>query len=325
MSFEMYRNLLDEVTTYLVPEKRTKGMIFSSSGEPTLNREINRILAYTRERGVDSGLVTNGTSLRTREGLKEAIIEYVNWCRVSLNAGTNETRTLIHGGGYKGFDSYDLDKVLNSLSELAEMKRRTGSNVNLGAQIVVTKDNAHELEIASRKVKQTGINYFQIKPVVFHPLDGKPQLPREFWEDIKDISAAIKRELDDETFQIWSKENQFDGLLTDDLERSAYDVCLAMMFPIIESDGDIFYCSQTRGMLDYRLGTLREQSFSEIWESKRRLEVIKGIDLNKCQRLCRNHTNNKTLTALGETGINKEIRSELEKIKTHGGRSPNFT
>lgn len=317
MSLPLYKKIIDEVSSY-EPDKKAKGMIFSSSGEPTINPNIIDFIQYTKQKGIDVALITNGSALG-KKGLIESIVKDVTWTRISLNAGSPEKRAEIHGVAIN-----DYLRVINSLSKLSEKKKEIGSNCNIGAQIVVTEINYNEIDSACRDVKNTGIDYFQIKPVVFHPLDGREQLPASFWENVLKSSEEVKRKYEDKNFNVFIKDDQFSAIMKPDHDKSAYDTCTSLFFPIIEADGKVYHCSQTRGIDSLELGDLNKQTFKEIWESKKRMEVIKNIDIGKCQPVCRCHSNNKLLTHLVDKGYTSDLRIKTEDLIRSGGQSPNF-
>ena len=275
MPFSMYKKLIDEVSSYKL-NKKIKGIIFSSSGEPTMNPEIIKFIEYTKQKGIDVALITNGSALG-KKGLIEAIVQNVIWARISLNSGSPEKRAEIHGVGIN-----DYSNVINSLSKLSARKKEVGSKCNVGAQIVVTERNYKEIDSACRDVKNTGIDYFQIKPVVFHPRDGRTQLSRDFWKKVLEEAERVEKKYKDKNFNVFIKYDQFSAIMKPDYDKSAYPVCLSVFFPIIEADGKVYHCSQTRGLDSLELGDLNKQTFKEIWEGEKRKEVIKSIDINQC-------------------------------------------
>lgn len=309
MSMEMFTHLIDEVTSlepFSGTDANTKGLIFSSSGEALTNPNIVEMIRYARGKGLELAFITNGSALLTVTGAIEAIVDNVAWTRTSLDAGTPETRKKVHGVGID-----DYEKVLEGLRELVRLKKDRRSMCEIGAQIVVTPENWREIIPACGRVKETGADYFQIKPVVYHPADGKEQEPNEFWRKVEEIAVSAEQTYEDlaeRRFRVIIKDDQFEAIMAPGHDRAAYPRCLANFFPIIEADGHVFYCSQTRGMPEFELGDLTRQTFREIWEGQRRRNVMESIDVKKCQPVCRCHADNKL----------------LQEFLT-GGKSPAFT
>ena len=286
MEFDFYAGLLDELVTL-----GTKSMVFSGSGEPYVNTNFSRFLDYTREKGVDIGVITNG-SLFDDESVR-ATVANVNWVRISLNAGCAETRALVHR-----VDESDFETTLGNIGKLAEERKRTGSEVQIGSQIVVCPENWEEVYDCGRVAKEAGADYLQVKPVIMHPMSSDKQYEEEFFQKALVLIYDAKKELEDEGFKVFVKEDQFAGVLSPDYERSHYKKCYSNFFPIIEANKLVYYCSQTRGLPEFAVGDLGKTSFQEIWESDRRKEVHDSIDLPKCQPICRCHQLNKVLWAI---------------------------
>lgn len=284
MRFDFYRGLCDELVSLGM-----KSMIFSGSGEPFVNPELPEFIEYTRKAGVDTAVITHG-GLLNPEKIK-VVVANVSWIRVSLNAGTAKTRLNIHKVD-------DFEKVLGNLAEMAAEKKRTGSSIHIGAGTAICPENWEEVYEGAKRVKETGIDYYQIKPVIWHPMSANKQYEEEFFRNALPLIRKTKADFEDENFKVFVKEDQFAGVLSPDYEKSTYKKCYATFFPVIEANKKVYFCSQTRGLPEFCLGDLGEQSFKEIWESERRRKVIESIDVQKCQPICRCHQINKVLWAI---------------------------
>lgn len=283
MKFEFYRGLCDELA-----ELGTKSMIFSGSGEPFVNRELPEFIEYTTKKGIETAVITHG-GLLTRDRAK-VVAANMTWIRISLNAGTAETRKNIHKVD-------DFEQVLSNLAGLAEEKQIQKSKIHIGAGIAICPENWQEVYEGTKRVRETGIDYFQIKPVIWHPMSKDKQYEEEFFRNAMPIIRKCK-ELETDKFKVFIKDDQFNGVLSPDYERSTYKKCYATFFPVIEANKKVYYCSQTRGLPEFCLGDLGENTFKEIWESEQRRKVIENIDISKCQPICRCHQINKTLWAI---------------------------
>jgi len=286
MSFEFYRKLLDELVTLGV-----KSIVFAGSGEPYVNVEFPKFIEYTRRSGIDAGIITNG-SLMDEESISLTVAN-ANWLRVSLNAGCAKTRALIHK-----IPESDFEITLENIRKLAAERRRMSSNIHLGSQIVVCPENWEEVYECGLVSKQAGADYLQVKPVILHPMSSDKQYEETFFRRALEVIYEAKTKLDGDGFKVFVKEDQFAGILSPDYERSHYKKCYATFFPVIEANKLVYYCSQTRGLPQFAVGDLSKSSFKEIWVSSRRQEVIDGIDISKCQPICRCHQINKTLWAI---------------------------
>ena len=274
------------------------GMIYAASGEPYLNKSFNDLLRYgSMELCLKQAVITNGSLLNDND--INNLVSYASWVRVSLDAAIPETRFKVHGKD-------NFDTVIENLRKLASRKKEVCSDINIGAQFIVCPSNHSEVADAVALFRSTGIDYIQIKPVIYHPLDNKPQKTKKFFEEPLRKAHAAREIFENSKFKVHIKDDQFDAIMSPDYGRN-YKKCLAIFFPVIEADGKVYHCSQTRGIEDFCIGDLNESSFKDIWSSERRRNVIESIVLDKCQPVCRNHANNTFLDAV----INPENKSSF--------------
>ena len=294
MQFAFYKRILDECIPLGV-----KSVILSGSGEPFMNPEISQFIEYTKQSGVDIAIITNGSIIRERDIL--AAVSCATWIRVSLDAGTSEPRRRVHRTAEN-----DFENTLENLRRMAAEKKRLGTSVQLGSQIALCPENVHEIFEVARISKECGIDYVQIKPVIFHPKSSDSQLERDFFLNALSVARDAREKLEDEGFKVYVKEDQFRAILAENYEVGFYRECYANFFPIIEANGLIYYCSQTRGLPQFALGDLKKNTFREIWEGEQRKRVNRSIDITKCQPICRCHPINKVLWSIRhpDPGVN---------------------
>jgi cyclic pyranopterin phosphate synthase len=294
MAFDFYKRILDECIPLGV-----KSVILSGSGEPFVNPEISLFIEYTKKRGTDLAIITNGSIIRERD--VRPAVSCATWIRVSLDAATSETRQRVHRT-----TGTDFDDTLENMRRMADAKKKLNATVQLGSQIALCPENVHEIFEVGRISKDCGMDYVQIKPVVFHPRSTDSQLRKEFFQNALLRAREAREKLEDREFKVYVKEDQFAAILTDDYERGMYGQCYANFFPIIEANGLVYYCSQTRGLPEFALGDLSKNTFREIWESERRKKINESIDIMKCQPICRCHPINKALWSIRhpDPGVN---------------------
>ena len=81
------RERIRELTREMV-EAGVKAVILIGGGEPLSHPEIGWIIEYLGKHGVKIGITTNGILINR---YMDQIAEYVDWCRISMDAGTAET------------------------------------------------------------------------------------------------------------------------------------------------------------------------------------------------------------------------------------------
>ena len=144
LSYDLYLKFLREFRTL-----KGQSITFTGGGEPLMNPEFLRMAVAARDRGIEIGLVTNGTLLHTIAG-QENLFRFI---RVSLNAATPETYYKVHGT-----DSFS--NVIHNLSRLMDLKDRP----DVGISFVVCPDNEHEIEAIQAIGEKLQVDYVVVKP-----------------------------------------------------------------------------------------------------------------------------------------------------------------
>ncbi|MCB2186174.1 MAG: radical SAM protein [Deltaproteobacteria bacterium] len=265
MPAELIFRLLDELGSLGVKAVTVKG-----GGEPLVHPDIDQVLYRAREAGLECGLITNGELL---EDHLEAVIDCCSWVRVSLAAATSQTHDLIQ----RPLARDTFGKTLRGLSAVAP-------RVLTGLVMVVGRPNLGEMAEVARLGRDLGARYLAFKQAV---LPGKHFTAREL-RAMEDIYLAAKEELETPTFQVMgSRVYQ----LGNGDEPQPYRLCKAHhLVAIVCADAGMYACCSTRGNQGFRYGSLKKQSFAQIWESKRRKQILAGIDRGSCRALCLGRT-----------------------------------
>ena len=85
-----------------------KTIYFAGEGEPTLHKDLDKIIVRAYELGIKTSLSTNGSLMN--ENLANKVLPYLSWIRFSLDAGTPETHSKVHGTSYENFN-----KIINNI------------------------------------------------------------------------------------------------------------------------------------------------------------------------------------------------------------------
>lgn len=237
-----------------------KSVMFAGEGEPLLHKKINAITRSALDAGVHASFTTNGVLLDKLD------LNGVSWVKVSLNAGTEATYRAVHGA-----KAGDWGRVW---ANLLDAVRRKG-DCEIGVQMVLLPENAHEAPLLQRLCDEIGIDYVVFKPYSQH----KKSITRKYagYKPIEIVggkSAVVRK----------------NAIETTD---HGYDRCNATPFfwAYVMATGDVYSCSAY--LLDdrFRLGNINEQTFREIWEGERRRAnwelVTKKLDIHECRVNCR--------------------------------------
>lgn len=135
LPYEVYKRLVDDLTTLLVkPTVKLAG-----SGEPTIYRYFDLLLAYMHERGLPVRLITNGTTLQSKAKIAARILTQLV---VSIHGEREEHDTIVHRTG-----AYD-----NAYAGITQI-RALNPDLDIIHHTVITPGNYEGLgEIAQRAV-----------------------------------------------------------------------------------------------------------------------------------------------------------------------------
>lgn len=236
-------------------ENHVGSILYSGGGEPTLHPDFRAIMDATQQRSLDFAIFTNGSTLLH---LAKAIPESCRYIRISLDAGTQATHKALHGA------------KANSLAEIGralQLIRAQVPQTLLGLSYVVTEDNCREAAEAYELAKRWGIDQLFFKREV-----SLERLPNGFdieWVDrLNDAGPSV----------FVRNSTAFRGHKT--------KVChTSPLKAVVDPEGKLYICCARRSS-DDMIGDLRENSFSEIWCSKRHRSVWSALNLSEC-RDCR--------------------------------------
>ncbi len=150
LPFDTFKKFIDETGDYLLY------IILWSWGEPLLNPEIYKMIAYAKERNILSVTSSNLNRL-SREDARALVSSGLDALIVALDGSTPETHARLRKGG-------DFQKVIDHTRLLMEEKERAGARhpiVNL--RMVVSRENEDEVEGFWRLAKDLGVDMVSIK------------------------------------------------------------------------------------------------------------------------------------------------------------------
>ena len=260
--------------------KKVKAILYSGEGEPLLHDSITEIISFTKKKGIDVALSTNGIMLNKYKA--KEILGYLTWMRVSLNAGTGEGYATIHETKEENFDI-----VLNNLKQAVKIKNRNKYSCTIGVQSLLIPQNCKEILRLASILKDTGVDYLAIKPYSQHPLSDNEIDPMFKRRELFNLEEGL-RKYSKGDFKIIFRYRAMCKLE----EKKPYKDCLGLPFAThITAEGDIYPCNAFVGNKKFIFGNICHDSFGDIWKSKRRKAIVKMIrtewDVNNCRKLCR--------------------------------------
>ncbi len=153
LPFDRYRQLIDEMGGSLLL------VVLWMWGEPLLNPDLARMIAYSRARGVLTHCSTNGNVEIGRERAEELVRAGLDTLIFGVDGTDQETYARYRQGGR-------LDRVWESIRAVVAARRELGSatpRVNL--RFVLMRHNEHQVEEVRRVARELGVDFLTFKTV----------------------------------------------------------------------------------------------------------------------------------------------------------------
>lgn len=267
---------------------KLRSVLYAGEGEPLLHPDIDRIITYTKKKGIDVGLFTNGYLLYRKR--IQAILPSLTFLRFSFNAGTRESYEAVHQVKPETFDA-----VVDNIAFAAEYKRKKKLAVDIGIQFVLLRENAHTLMKAVTLIKEQGADYFVIKPFVkqstLQGYKGKALLNDRSLNELFSIVEALS----DEKYKVIVRRESFK-----EYGKRNYPHCYGTScISVLNSAGDLATCLPYWDKKEFVFGNINTQTFKAVWKSSRRKKIKeyleKRLDTQKCPPNCRPNAVNEFL------------------------------
>jgi len=256
----------------LVAELKHMGVqsvVLKGGGEPTIHPHFPDLIKSLQNNTLAVGLITNGTLLRP--GSREAIRNHVDWARVSLDAATPKTHQTIHG-------TKDFQRIIDNVSWLAKHATRT----LVGLNFVTEPRNINEIHAFARMGRDLGVAYISLRYV----FDPNSSLSESVRLEMRDQVRSAKS-LETDSFRVMLGNLDEACLDTDTSAPQTGERCLGPnLVGVVGAEGEVYACCFLRGNKSFGFGNINEQSFTRIWNGKRRREVMERVYRGDCGHVC---------------------------------------
>jgi MoaA/NifB/PqqE/SkfB family radical SAM enzyme len=258
-----------------------KSIMYAGEGEPLLHHDIAGIVQHTRSVGIDVAITTNGVLLVPE--IASQILPSMSWIKVSVDAGTPETYSSVHGTKPE-----DFKKVLNNIAAAARLVLVNGWECTVGAQAILLPENIGEMELLAGYCKDAGARYLVIKPYSQHLKSHNCRYENIDYAPYMELYEKLER-FNDSNFSVIFRALTFDKLQQ---PERGYDRCLALPFwSYIDSAGNVWGCSSHMGDDRFLYGNITEKGFGDIWAGPQRqcsLDFVASeLNLEGCRMNCR--------------------------------------
>ena len=266
-------------------EMGLKAVTIVGDGEPTMHKKFTNYLKELKSYGLDIGLFTNFSF--TKESIVDDILENCFFVRGSLDSAKKEYHDKTHGNN-------DFDLVIKNIKEMIKRRGKKKFPI-IGIQYVTNTENYKDLPYAADFYKNLGVNYLTIKPMLKNDLNIAHQSNDLKFKEVFPYMKEAES-IQNENFKVYAKYSQFIELLGRKTNDGVYyKKCQATpLSPYLDEDGNVEMCGNLKGR-GFTMGNIYQNSFKEIWNSKKRETCINKIDLKKCPAGCKLDPLNKVL------------------------------
>ena len=236
MHFDTFKKTIDEVKNYCI------WLSLYSWGEPFLNREIDRFVAYAHQNRIATIISSNLNKPLTPDMAERLVRSGLDVLIISLDGTTQDVYQIYRVGGH-------LQRVLDNMRLIAQKRAELGSKTPfLEWQFIVMRQNEHQISEARQMAKELGVDTISFKNVDFPHGEDDLELARQ-WLPRRDLEARL-----DNPF---AKPYQEDGVRCWRLWRSA----------VVNWDGGYAPCCYLTDAAD-DFGDVKSQSIKEIWNNE---------------------------------------------------------
>lgn len=252
-----------------------KSITFTGGGEPLVHPQRVGIFERCADLELPYGVVTNGRLLEN--DTLYTLARRAVFVRVSLDAGTAATHQLLHATAKP-----EYDKILHNIAMLVDHAMpRIHQPLTVGASFCVFDINFHELPAAAERVRATGANYLEVRPVLPTEWRGGAQkqvLTNSHIQAAQLLLEQTRQDYETDWFKIFGSVDRLHTTL-----GKTYQHChIGPLTTVINADGMIYHCCQQRGMPNFAVGSVLTRKFREVWMTDVHRRMIDGINVNEC-------------------------------------------
>ena len=299
-------------------ESGVKAVVLIGGGEPLAHPAVGELITYLGEHDIHIGITTNGTFIRK---YLDQIAKYSSWTRVSVDASSVGLFDKIRPSK-SGKSKFEF--IVENMRMLAEVKAgKLGFSflVQTEADGPGVQSNVHEIYSAAKLARDIGCDYFEVKPSYQFREDIEHALMKHDSELMQQAKTEIERldELETDEFSILKAINlaySLDGISED--QPKDYSKCPATELRTLVCPSGAFVCPYWRGKDNMNIGDLHTTSFSDMWRSEKRKQVMEYLDPGEhCSFHCLRHESNLEVIKLaesGEQGEKKEPVAEFDRF-----------
>ena len=311
-SWENFELFLDDcVEIGHKPGEGVKAISLVSDGESTENPHFYKFIQKARDNGIEVAVGTNGLKIE-----KEKIgflVDSLTYIRFNINAAEVNAYAEIMGTSTKRYYA-----VLDNIREFVRCKKKQGSNITIGLQMVLLPEYADQVLPLAMLGRELGVDYTVIK----HCSDdenGRLGVDYDWYRT--EFAQHLLRKAEALSTEDYSVQAKWSKIRTgrDRKYTRCYGTPLLLQMSgsgIVAPCGSFFHKRYAK----FHIGDIKEQRFKDIWASKEYQEVMDYLASNKfnasrqCATLCLQDKVNEALNDL--------VKNDISLPDEYNGRTP---
>jgi len=239
-----------------------KSFHFTGGGEPFMRSNIYEILKRTVDNNLEYGMVTNASLIDFN---KSDLLKKMSWIRISLDASNPSMYRRLRGVN-------EFDKVIQTVKDFYIICPDT----ELGLSFVINPINYSQIVKFAELGLDLGVNNIRYSIAWF------PQGQRKYVYIMNNINKLLNKakKLENKDYKVFDlTKGRLENL---SLNNADYSSCGYQHFTtVIGADSVVYPCCTLKYNSLASFGSLKEQSFEDIWMGQRRRRWIESSYLGE--------------------------------------------
>lgn len=264
---------------FLVRELKDLGVEsieFSGGGEPTIHPDCYKLAEeITKDLGLRVGMFTNGAIVDTSR------IGFFDYIRIGLDAMDSDTYSKLKGSSKEAFT-----KVLDSIKKITSAK--VNGFPRVGIKFMINSYNFRQIEEFIKFGKFLDVDYVTFRRVI----GSNSDVNKEQVIHLDNFEQAVY--LDD---FVKNLQNSYPDFIMGDFSfKELNQHCfMSPIHAVVTARGDLLNCCYFNSE-KHIIGNVFEDSFIDLWNSERHINIIKSITPDLCNKFtCRWRGYNNTM------------------------------
>lgn len=233
-------------------EMGVKAITFSGGGEPFNYRYYLKTIKKLITTGISFASLTNGAKVKGE--IAELFAKHGTWLRVSIDGWDDESYA-----NYRDTKKTEFSKVIQNMRDF----KAYGGKCALGVSYIIDNKNYSHIYEFTKLIKSTGADSIKLSACI---VDNEARKNNEYhkpiYNEVKNQISRIKKDFEDETFEIFDAYHLMEERFDKDYEWCPYMQILL----VIGADLNIYPCQDKAYNLDTGLlGSIKDRRFKDFW------------------------------------------------------------